>query len=189
VGFLVHHDVEQSWLFFRWRGPKKLPLCREHLVERLRADFLAADQHMIVFCPDRGERRNGYQYTYHTVKEVRQLCNVKGPDREIPAIVQSWLNAIAGNCVRCGVPAQIAFFPARALPWDEAPRSTGVLVDQPLLREVREKPEALCRACAVGEICQVLRTTPAEREFDEGIFSPLGCAEGIMLTTEPVPFG
>jgi hypothetical protein len=166
-----------------------LPLCREHLVERFRADFLAANQHVIVFCPDRGERRNGYQYTYHTVEEVRHLCNVTGPDREIPIKVRSWLDAIAGNCARCGAPAEVAFFPARALLWEEAPRTTGVQIDHPLLREVREKPETLCRGCAVDEVCQALRGTPAEREFDEGVFSPLGCAEGILLTTEPAPFG
>jgi hypothetical protein len=187
-GYLVHQNVEKSWLFFRWRGPKKLPLCREHLVERLRADFLAASQHMVVFCPD-GERRTSFQYSYHTVEEVRQLCNVTGPDREIPAKVQSWLAAIAGSCNRCGASAQVAFFPASALSWEQVPRAMGMLYDHPLLREVRQEPEALCRACAVSEVCQALWASPAEREFDEGVFSPLGCAEGIMLTTEPTPFG
>jgi hypothetical protein len=144
---------------------------------------------MVVFCPDQGERRTAYQYGYHTVEEVRQLCNVMGPDSEIPAKVQSWLAAIAGNCARCGAPAQVAFFPASALPWEEVPRLMGVLYDHPLLREVMDEPEALCRACAVSEVCQALKASPAEREFGEGVFSPLGCAEGIMLTTEPVPFG
>ena len=187
--YLVHRDVMKSWLFFRWRGVRKSPFCREHLVERFRADFLAAGQRMVVFCPDDGERRTAYQYSYHSVEEVQQLCDVTGPDREIPAKLQSWLAAIAGDCARCGAPAQVAFFPASALPWEEVPRLMGVLFDHPLLREVMDEPETLCRACAAGRVCQALQASPAEREFGEGVVSPLGCAEGIMLTTMPSAFG
>jgi hypothetical protein len=187
--YLVHRDVEKSWLFFRWRGLRKSPLCREHLVEHFRADFLAAGQRMVVFCPDGGERRIAYQYSYHTAEEVRQICNVTGPDREIPAKMQSWLAVIAGNCLQCGAPAQVALFPAAALPWEERPGSMGVLFDHPLLREVADEPEPLCRACAACRLCQALHAAPPEREFDEGVFSPLGCAEGIMLTTMPSAFG
>jgi hypothetical protein len=50
---------------------------------------------------------------------------------------------------------------------------------------VREKPETLCRACALSDVCQALQASPAERHFDEGVLSPLGYGEGTMLTTEP----
>jgi hypothetical protein len=188
--YLVHRNIEKSWLFFRWRGEKLWPLCREHLVERFRADFLAAGQRMVVFCPDRGERRTAYQYSYHTADEVRKICNVTGPDSAIPAKIQSWLAATAGSCARCGASAQVAFFPASALTWEEVPRKpVGVEYDHPLLRLVTDDPEVLCRACAAAEVCQALQASPADRGFDEGVNSPLGCADGIMLTTMPSPFG
>jgi hypothetical protein len=185
--YLIHRDVVKSWLFFCWRGLRKSPLCREHLVERFRADFLAAGQRMVVFCPDRGERRTAYQYSYHSFDEMCRLCNVTGPDREIPAKMQSWLAAIADHCAGCGATAQVAFFPAAALRWEEVPRLMGVLYDHPLLREVSDEPEILCRACAASQVCQALQAAPAGREFGEGVFSPLGCSEGIMLTTMPSP--
>jgi hypothetical protein len=187
--YLIHRDVEKSWLFFRWRGQRQSPLCREHLVDRFRSDFLAAGQRMVVFCPDRGERRTAYQYSYHSVEEVRQLCNVTGADSEIPAKLRSWLAAIAGNCARCGAPAQVAFFPASALAWEEVPRLMGVLYDHPLLRGVTDEPETLCRACAASQVCQALQASPAGREFGEGVVSPLGCGEGLLLTTMPSSFG
>lgn len=187
--YLVHRDLEKSWLCFRWRGLKKLPLCREHLTERFRADFLASGQRMVVFCPDRGERRNAYQYCYHTVEEVRHLCNRTGPDSVLPAKLDSWLAATARSCARCGSAGQIAFFPATALTWEEVPRLMGVLYDCPLLREVVGDPETLCRACAATAVCQAFQAAPADREFDEGVFSPLGCTEGMMLTTMPTAFG
>jgi hypothetical protein len=168
---------------------KEWPLCRHHLVERFRTDFLATGQRMVVFCPDRGERRTAYQYSYHTVEEVRQICNVSGPDRVIPAKVESWLAAAAGSCARCGAAAHVAFFPASALRWEEVPRMMGVLYDHPLLRSVTDEPETLCRTCAATELCNALEAGPDERAFEEGVVSPLGCADGILVTTMPAPLG
>jgi hypothetical protein len=157
--FLVK-PATRSFLGLKWAGVRRTLLCREHLLQRFREEFLK-----LGLLQKRGFTPDG-------------LLN--------PALRSSlteWLALAAGPCHGCGQPGAVAFFTREQVRWDRRRGFLGTQFDQPLLQEITGPPLIFCRACAFEEIAKSFQAG-GPQGFEGGVFLPPDREAGIYLTLE-----
>jgi hypothetical protein len=178
---LVLGAAERRFLFFRWKDWNSVPVCREHLIEWFRAEFLKATQRMVVFYPNLEEKHGDYQYYYARLEEIRKgLVSDDRTNDRVLRLVKGWLSMVQGPCEECSSNGEVAYFSRGSVKWERVPGWAAGLYDIPMIQDVRTRPSVLCRACAFGHIEQSLRT--GRRGFEEGVFTPYEDEAGVYLT-------
>jgi hypothetical protein len=182
--FLVK-PATRSFLGLKWAGVRRTPLCREHLLQRFREEFLKLPQRLVVLYPNLEEKHGRYQYFFAPLG----LLQKRGftPDGLLnPALRASlteWLALAAGPCHSCGQPGAVAFFTREQVRWDRRRGFLGTLFDQPLLQAITGPPLIFCRACAFEEIAKSFQAG-GPQGFEGGVFLPPDREAGIYLTLE-----
>ncbi len=127
-------------------------LCRNHLVERWKKDFISASAQMMVIEPDFENYPYGYLYASpETLKKWQYSKAVVERVREI-------LAAISGkNCATCGMGATIAFYKKEEY---EVPNMEGL----------KEPNSYLCTKCCAAIIEPRIRG--AIKPIGEGLYAP-----------------
>ena len=180
--FLIKPGAGKKILLFAWKGYRKLPLCRDHLIEYFRQAFISAKQKMIVFCPDLEGKKGYYQYFYFTRVTIEKFAPDPKINDSILSLMNIWIETVVGKCENCWSDAGVAYFDKHSIPYERVPGYLGGRFDYPMIHRVIDKPKILCRPCAFKEIEPSFRVSKAG--FKEGVFPPQDDEEGIYVAVE-----
>jgi hypothetical protein len=180
--FLVKSGVEKRFLFFKWKGDRNIPLCRDHLIKYFKEAFLNAKQRMIVFCPNLEGKKGVYQYFYSTRETIEKYAPDPKINDSILSQMDKWIETITGKCANCSSDTGVAYFNSYSISYERVPGYLGGLFDYPMIHKVSDKPKILCRLCAFKEIEFAFRAS--NEGFREGVFTPKEGKEGIYVAVE-----
>jgi hypothetical protein len=150
----------------KYGNGKEKRLCRIHLIEEFRKEYLKFKEKMVVIYPDLETRKKSYYaYQYYTKEEIKKynLADMVG------GLTEQGLNAISGTCQRCSDTGSVAFFGKESFRWDN---------DWPMLEEINQEPQILCKNCTLELIIPSLRDF--QGHFKEPVTLPRK-DEGILL--------
>ncbi len=131
---------------------KSMYLCRNHMTDRWKVDFLASATNMLVIEPDFKSCPLGYLYASPDTLRTWQY------PKEAAARVAEMLKTVAGkDCAQCGARATVGFY-----------RKDQYDIPQ---FETLPLPESyLCKKCAVEKVIPLIRA--AVKPLSEGLFAP-----------------
>jgi len=137
---------------YRDEKDTSIPLCRTHLVERWKKEFVLSKYEMIVIEPD--FIHYPYGYLYATIEKLKEWQYNKYDLNNVSAI----LNKINGKkCKECGSDATVAYFNKEDYSF-------------PYLEKIKSEPGYLCKNCVIKKVEPLLRSSP--EDFLEGVYAP-----------------
>lgn len=158
-----------------WFNGKKKNLCRFHLMQEFRRDFVSSTKKLVVLYPDLEEKDGCYFYRLTTIKDIERYYSRKdNPQYGMVDFVQKNLKKIGGKCKECGYNADIAYFDKGSFKW-----SSDSIVEYVNIQDIHIEPEMLCKKCAIDKIIDSIGKY--KKNFDEPIIL-LSCEEGIMMS-------
>lgn len=149
-------------------GDKRVPYCRNHLLQEFSKSFLQFPHRMIVFHPEQDRNYCGTMYPYYPLSEF-DTFNFSKEDRQA---MEKIIREIKGECMKCKKDATVAYYRKGLLQWD----GTG-----PKMRNISSLGELLCKDCTLERIEPDLKIN--KNPFaDNGLFIPYS-SEGVFINT------
>lgn len=149
-------------------GDRKMRrLCRIHLLEEFKRKFLEFGQNMVVLYPGLEGRKQSYHKYLYCTKERLKKYNL---DKLAGHLLEQGLRSISGKCKQCGAAGTIAYFGKGSFEWQG---------DFPLIENITQEPEIMCKKCTLDLIL------PSLRDFKGHFHIPLEIPineEGIFLS-------
>jgi hypothetical protein len=158
-----------------WIDGKKKNLCRLHLIQEFKKDFVSSTKRLVVFYPDLEEKNGCYFYRLSTLKDIDRFYSRKdNPQYGMIDFVQKNFNKINGKCKKCGYTADIAYFDKSSFKW-----FSESFLEYVNIHDIQKEPEILCKKCVIDKITYSIEKY--KKNFDEPIILLLD-EEGIVIS-------
>lgn len=131
---------------------KRIPLCRNHLVDRWKKDVILSPYVMVVIEPD--FVNYPYAYLYATLNKLKEWQYTKEDLDNISYIANT---VSEKKCTECSNDASVAYFRKEDYKF-------------PYLGKISAQPVYLCKNCVVKKIEPLLRNS--SKPFVEGVYAP-----------------
>ncbi len=142
----------------------RTPLCRRHLVERWKKEFLFSTVNMVVIEPDFEIYPDAYLYA--PSKRLVKEWNYEKSDAENVDRILSFIPGRA--CASCRKPASVAWIGKDDYIW-------------PFFSKITAQPTFYCKQCAASKIEPLVLSS--KNDFGEGVYAP-GSEAGVYHVQE-----